>query len=369
MKIAVFDNVPPGGAARVVYEQVLYLTSLGHQIVWFSAAHQKKALLPNSVVIINHQINNKTPDHETIISRAFWLRYQLRGIYQTLSAQISAHNPDLLLVHPCRHTQAPYLLRLSKIPTLYFIEEPLRVVSEPELHSLNHLKLLSRWSAMYERSMLKRIDTRNTWAATVRLTHSQFNARSILKHYGLQAQPIGLGVDSKIFKKSAKTNWHEPFFLFVGGKDEINGHTFLHKAILHKKINVRYVSSQNGTLPFSDKQLAHLYSQAVATLCLARKEPFGLVALESMSCATPVIALSEGGYKETVISEKTGLLIKRHPKSLATAIDRMLDPQFHKTLAKQCRAHAVKNFSWQSHGEKLHNILIQAQGNYPKLIN
>lgn len=360
MKIAIFDNVPPGGAARVVLEQALYLASHKHQIIWFTTKDSKIKQVPDSIKRIYHNLPEKETKQNNIFSRTVWLSRQLRYRYQEVNRRINTHKPDVLLVHPCRHTQSPYLLSMSNVPSVYFIEEPLRVVSEPELHSLKHLPLHSRLAAKWERALLNRIDQKNTKASAIQITHSQFNANSVKRHYGSTIQPIGLGVDSGEFKKTAPTNKKAPYFLFVGQKNELNGHAFLHKAIVHKNISLRHVASKDEALSLSDQQLAKLYSGATATLCLSRKEPFGLVALESMACSTPVIALSEGGYKETVIPGKTGLLIKRHPKSLALAIDKMLDPVFQKSISRNCRAHVIKNFSWQQHGAKLERILEKA---------
>ena len=39
-----------------------------------------------------------------------------------------------------------------------------------------------------------------------------------------------------------------------------------------------------------------------------------------MACGTPVIAVKEGGFRETVRHNQTGLLIERDPRELAKAI-------------------------------------------------
>lgn len=58
----------------------------------------------------------------------------------------------------------------------------------------------------------------------------------------------------------------------------------------------------------SDQQSAKLYQGAKAFLALSKDEDFGITPVESMSIGTPVIAYNGGGYKETVLSGKTGLL-------------------------------------------------------------
>jgi len=58
----------------------------------------------------------------------------------------------------------------------------------------------------------------------------------------------------------------------------------------------------------TDKELAKLYKGAKAFLALAKDEDFGITPVEAMSMGTPVVAFNGGGYKETVVSGKTGLL-------------------------------------------------------------
>src|SRR5205823_1775237 len=70
----------------------------------------------------------------------------------------------------------------------------------------------------------------------------------------------------------------------------------------------------------SDGDLATTYRQALATVCAARNEPFGLTALESMACGTPVVAIRDGGYPETVVDGETGLLVDPTPEALAAGI-------------------------------------------------
>ena len=57
----------------------------------------------------------------------------------------------------------------------------------------------------------------------------------------------------------------------------------------------------------SDEELARLYANAKATIFSALDEDFGMVPIESMAQGTPVIALYQGGVKETVIDGQTGV--------------------------------------------------------------
>jgi len=54
--------------------------------------------------------------------------------------------------------------------------------------------------------------------------------------------------------------------------------------------------------------LGKLYVEAKAFLALARDEDFGITPVEAMMAGTPVIAYDGGGYRETVVDGKTGVL-------------------------------------------------------------
>jgi glycosyltransferase involved in cell wall biosynthesis len=58
-----------------------------------------------------------------------------------------------------------------------------------------------------------------------------------------------------------------------------------------------------------DEELARLYAQAKGFIALARQEDFGMTVVESQAAGTPVIAFNGGGFKETVVDGKTGILI------------------------------------------------------------
>lgn len=75
-----------------------------------------------------------------------------------------------------------------------------------------------------------------------------------------------------------------------------------------------------------DQELVRLYQNCRAVIFPASMEDFGLVPVEAMAAGAPVIALSEGGVKETVIDQKTGLLVEDSaPGAFVIAINKFLD--------------------------------------------
>ena len=79
-----------------------------------------------------------------------------------------------------------------------------------------------------------------------------------------------------------------------------------------------------------------------------RPEAFGRVAIEAASMGVPVIAANHGGARETVLHEKTGLLVTPNdPDALATAITRLIT-QSHDQRAQMtqaARTHVATTYS------------------------
>jgi glycosyltransferase involved in cell wall biosynthesis len=90
----------------------------------------------------------------------------------------------------------------------------------------------------------------------------------------------------------------------------------------------------------SDEELVKLYKGAKGFLALSQDEDFGITPVESMRCGTPVIAFNGGGYKETVIDGKTGVLFDDYSvDGLIEAIKKFESSKFN---AKDCVEQAEK---------------------------
>lgn len=64
-----------------------------------------------------------------------------------------------------------------------------------------------------------------------------------------------------------------------------------------------------------------LMKKAKAFVFPSEQEDFGIIPVEAMAAGTPVIALNQGGVKETVVEGKTGIFFdERTPESLAKAV-------------------------------------------------
>lgn len=81
--------------------------------------------------------------------------------------------------------------------------------------------------------------------------------------------------------------------------------------------------------------------------CTPWYEPFGIVPLEAAACGLPVIASAVGGMLDTVVHERTGLLVPpRDPAAVADALLRLTDRRFRLRLGAAARVRAERRYGW-----------------------
>jgi D-inositol-3-phosphate glycosyltransferase len=99
--------------------------------------------------------------------------------------------------------------------------------------------------------------------------------------------------------------------------------------------------------PASGERLADFYRAASVTVVPSYSESFGLVALESQACGTPVVAARVGGLATTVSDGVSGLLVDGHePQFYAEVLSELLmDAELRRSLSKGSLAHAA-GFDW-----------------------
>ena len=86
----------------------------------------------------------------------------------------------------------------------------------------------------------------------------------------------------------------------------------------------------------SDDKLYQLYGKAKGFIALAREEDFGMTVVEAQAAGTPVIAFNGGGFKESVIDGKTGILINdTDERTLERAIRRFNKIKWDKEKLQQ----------------------------------
>lgn len=94
-------------------------------------------------------------------------------------------------------------------------------------------------------------------------------------------------------------------------------------------------------------KLTELYANCKGFITTAKDEDFGMTAVEAMAAGKPVIAPNEGGYKESVIDGKTGILINDITSDkLVSAIRKIGNnpKKFKNACLKQAKKFDTKEF-------------------------
>jgi D-inositol-3-phosphate glycosyltransferase len=232
---------------------------------------------------------------------------------------------------------------------------------------------------------------------------SQREKVQIIWTYGTPSEKISVipcGVDSHLFQprdpSEAKAHLGLPqkkFILYVGRIDPVKGIDTLLKAMATVKAQLHHpdaihllviggdvthaVNSHSGELhnlkqlaaqldikdyvtflgAQRQDQLPYFYTAADACVLPSRYESFGMVALEAMSCGTPVIASKVGGLSSFIQEGKTGFLIPEDDeKALAEKILRLLHyPSLKDELGTYARIRAI-DYSWQNIAHRMTSL-------------
>ncbi len=83
---------------------------------------------------------------------------------------------------------------------------------------------------------------------------------------------------------------------------------------LHPPANVEFLGEVD------DAALRELYATCRGLVATAQDEDFGMTPLEAMASGKAVVAVDEGGYRETVVPGRTGWLVPPTPEAIAQAI-------------------------------------------------
>jgi alpha-1,3/alpha-1,6-mannosyltransferase len=108
----------------------------------------------------------------------------------------------------------------------------------------------------------------------------------------------------------------------------------------------------------SDPERRTLLARARCVVYTPAAEHFGIVPLEAMAAARPVVAVNRGGPTETVVQGETGWLAEPRPEAFADALARVLtDPAAARRMGEAGWAHVRARFSRRAFGDRLEACL------------
>ncbi len=125
--------------------------------------------------------------------------------------------------------------------------------------------------------------------------------------------------------------------------------------------------------PVAQTALPDLYRAADVSAVPSHYESFGMAALESLACGTPVVASRVGGLQSTVRNGRNGYLVTvGDERELARRIEQvMCRPDLATRLSREA-AHTARRYSWQRVADHnvgvYHNLLAAGHVRVPMLV-
>lgn len=396
MKIAIYHNLPSGGAKRALNEWVKRLTQ-SHTIDVYSlitADHTFQDIRP---YVNAYHIFDFAPHRlwRSPFGRLNQLQYwrnlrDLDHIGAKIGKIINDANYDVIFLNPCEYTYMPTLAYYLRAPAIYYLHEPFgptfqRIIDRQYLKQeglRKHLSKLSLLRPLYLHR-LEAIRHRGLKHVNRLLANSEYTRDQIEKAYGIPSTVCYCGVDANVFRPLPDVA-KEFAVISVGAMCPRKGFDFLIKSLAKIPLEVRpllklvsnavipkeraYIQDLASQYKVQLQLLTNLDSQALcleynrAYLCVYAPvmEPFGLVPLEAMACGIPVVGVAEGGVQESIIHQHTGLLTDRDPISFAMAVQELLaDPDRRNAYGQQGRAHVLANWTWERSTAELQRHLIE----------
>ena len=152
------------------------------------------------------------------------------------------------------------------------------------------------------------------------------------------------GIDQLLKAMTYLKNGQRPKLVIIGG-DEHSQYELERLQKLARALQVQDSVTFLGLV--KQERMPYLYSAADVCVVPSYYESFGLVALESLACGTPVVATDVGNLKGIIRQGETGyVIIDNTPQRLADKIALLLSrPNHDKKSAFSIRA-SVNDFGW-----------------------
>jgi D-inositol-3-phosphate glycosyltransferase len=115
--------------------------------------------------------------------------------------------------------------------------------------------------------------------------------------------------------------------------------------------------------PCPQRELADWYRAADVTVVPSHNESFGLVAVESQACGTPVVAAAVGGLRTAVRDGESGVLVQGHDHRdyARVLLDLLEKPRRLRRMSREAVRHGAA-FGWQATVDRLLEIYAEAVG-------
>ena len=407
MRIAVWHNLPSGGGKRALYYHVRGLVEKGHSVEAWCPSTSDRSYLPLSELITEHVVPIDIHYRGNFVARRFVGELhgdQLRQAKaldehcQSCADEINRGGFDILFANSSIIQAVSSIGRYVNTKKVLYLQEPSRGLYEATEGGLPWVAIPAqsrpwmhpsymRWFVFdlirtQQLRILARDERLNASAFDLILVNSYFSRESLLRAYGLDSTVCYLGVDTQLFVNHQYLR--ENFVVSVGELSPHKNVEFVIKAVSKiaaprprlvwianrgpdwyygemRSLAESHEVNFDARTSIDDNELVETLNRATAMVYAPRLEPFGLAPLEANACGLPVVAVAEGGVRETIIDGVNGFLVQHQPQAMAHAIQRLAhDKDLAAQLSKNGSKIVQEKWSVNSAVERLERQLTQA---------
>jgi glycosyltransferase involved in cell wall biosynthesis len=406
MRIAIWHNLPSGGGKRALHDHVRGLVARGHHVEVWCPPIANRDYLPLAPMAREHVVtlDGVGPSAAGVATRAsralFGPGQDVRALDEhcrRCAEEIERGGFDVLFAQSSSVllAVAPIALHL-RIPKVLYLQEPQRGLYEarpewpwipPRLAEAFRaprtlVEFAKRRVNLSGLGRLAGEEARNIAPYDLVLVNSYFSRESVLRAFGIEARTCYLGIDASSFTPNegpredfvvglgaftpaknielavravAKVAPPRPRLVWIGNSSDAR---YLESLValassLHVTFKPRALVSEAG--------LVEALGRASMMIYTPRLEPFGYAPLEANACGTPVVAVAEGGVRETVIDLTNGLLVDGGDDALARAVERLRDdPALARRLGAAGRKLVEERWSLAAATDRVEALLLEA---------
>lgn len=378
VRVALYHNLPSGGAKRFLRDLVAAL-SAEVEFHSFVPASANRDFCPLARYVASETVYPFTLKTASDLlgpaGRPFEVErlWRLWALARRVAREIDRGAFDLVFVDHCLIEQSPSVLRYLDTPTVYYSQEVHRRLFEnkrimrPEYGFRNRLGDILRFPVD---RLLRARDVKNARSADYVIANSYHTREALIKTYGVFPDVIYPGIDLDRFRPGPLFEGREDLVLSVGALAPFKGHRFVLEAVgrvpraIRPSLGVVFNAEFRGEREYllaraseldvdlkllkgvSDEGIIELYGRCKVVALGQVVEPFGLVPLEAMACCTPVVAVREGGLRESVADATVGRLVDREPARFAEALAELTcDADVWRRFSEACRPYVKKGWT------------------------
>ena len=357
-------NPEAGGAEIIAFEFARRLVKEGHKVTFFSRAFNN---CPNEEIVDGVKIIRRGNKFTVYIQAYFYYKNLSKKPHKVIDMINTVCWQTPLYVD--KESRIGYVNQLAKEVLFYEFSWPLSLIAY----------LLEKFEYF-------------TYRNTKFLCYSESTRRDLVS-FGIKEKNINtfsLGVDHDRYVKIGNKN-KDPLFIFVArlvkmkrtelcirsmrkvinkyprtslfilgnGPDEKRLQALVYRENLTE--NVKFVNKNNFFIDKNVEDLkVKLMQEAWCLLLPSVKEGWGMVVTEAAACGTPSIVSDVTGLRDSVVKNKTGLILSKSPseEELSNAMLKIIeDSNLRNKLSKESVLWA-KNFNWDKSYREFRNLII-----------